>query len=210
MRLCSCLASCLAWHVQHCSLLVVEWSWVLVLRWRSLGELSLIDIMWGQEVSGGPVSWTQLSHFRGWGLTPGWSIKTLSATWLECLDSRRSWPAVSLLRCTLESPVSSLFCPKGSVPQKNSSLENSHSSKTAFFFPLCLVGFHLLTGAHVQRPCTRLFWPEFLVRSGYCQHLSSGGSCAWVWCLFKTFFFRFFSDFLHDYWSFWIFCFFLS
>ena len=44
MGLCSCLASCLAWGVQHCSLLVVEWSWVLVLRQRSLGELSPIDI----------------------------------------------------------------------------------------------------------------------------------------------------------------------
>ena len=38
------------------SLLVFEWSWVLALRWRSLGELSLIDITWGQEVSGGPMS----------------------------------------------------------------------------------------------------------------------------------------------------------
>ena len=27
--LCSCLATCLAWGVQHWSLLVVEWSWVL-------------------------------------------------------------------------------------------------------------------------------------------------------------------------------------
>ena len=31
-------------------------SWVLALRWRSLGELSPIDIMWGQEVSVGPMS----------------------------------------------------------------------------------------------------------------------------------------------------------
>ena len=29
---------------------------VLALRWRSLGEVSPIDIMWDQEVSGGPVS----------------------------------------------------------------------------------------------------------------------------------------------------------
>ena len=42
--------------VQHCSLLVVEWSWVLVLRWRSLGELSPFDITWSREVSGGPMS----------------------------------------------------------------------------------------------------------------------------------------------------------
>ena len=30
--------------VWHCSLLVVEWSWVLALRWRSLGELLPFDI----------------------------------------------------------------------------------------------------------------------------------------------------------------------
>ena len=35
---CSCLASCLAYGVHHWSLLVAEWSWVLVLRWRSLGD----------------------------------------------------------------------------------------------------------------------------------------------------------------------------
>ena len=38
------------------SLLDVGWSWVLALRWRSLRELSQIDITWGREVSGGPVS----------------------------------------------------------------------------------------------------------------------------------------------------------
>ena len=76
----SCLASSLAWGVYHWSMLVIEWSWVLALRWRSLGELLLIDIMWGQEASGGPMSWTRLSHFRGSGLTPGQSTKTLSAT----------------------------------------------------------------------------------------------------------------------------------
>ena len=47
MGLCSCLASCLAWGVQHWSLLVVEWSWVLALKRRSLGELSPTDITWG-------------------------------------------------------------------------------------------------------------------------------------------------------------------
>ena len=81
--LCSWLASCLAWGVQHWSLLVIEWSCVLALRWRSLGELLLTHITWGQEVSGGPVSWTRLSHLSGSGLTPGWSTKTLSATWLR-------------------------------------------------------------------------------------------------------------------------------
>ena len=32
--------------VQHWSVLVVGRIWVLVLRWRSLGELLLIDIKW--------------------------------------------------------------------------------------------------------------------------------------------------------------------
>ena len=44
------------WHrvsVQPWSLLIIEWSWVLVLRQRSLGEFSLIDITWSWEVSGG-------------------------------------------------------------------------------------------------------------------------------------------------------------
>ena len=50
------LSCCLVWGVQHCSLLVIEWSWVLALRWISLGELSPFDIKWGQEVSGGPMS----------------------------------------------------------------------------------------------------------------------------------------------------------
>ena len=68
--------------VQHWSLLVVQWSWVLTLRRRSLGELSLMDITWDREVSGSPVSWTWLSHLRGSGLTPGLSNKTVSATWL--------------------------------------------------------------------------------------------------------------------------------
>ena len=53
---CSCLASCLAYGVQHCSLLVIEWSWVLALRWSSLGELSLFAITLCLEVSGGPMS----------------------------------------------------------------------------------------------------------------------------------------------------------
>ena len=56
MGLCSCLTSCLARGVQHWNFLVVELSWVLALRQRSLGELSPIDITWGQEVSGGPMS----------------------------------------------------------------------------------------------------------------------------------------------------------
>ena len=31
-------------------MLVVEWTWVLALKWRSLGELSLFDTTWGQDV----------------------------------------------------------------------------------------------------------------------------------------------------------------
>ena len=42
----------LAWGVQHWILLVVEWSWVLVLKGRTLGELSLINITRGREVFG--------------------------------------------------------------------------------------------------------------------------------------------------------------
>ena len=79
------LLSCslFAWGFQHWSLLAVGWSWVLVLRWRSLGELSLIDIMWGWDVSGGLISWTQLSHLRGSCLKPGQSTKILLATQLR-------------------------------------------------------------------------------------------------------------------------------
>ena len=47
--------SCLAWGIQQWSLLAIGWSWVLALRWRSLGDLLLVGITWGREVSGGPV-----------------------------------------------------------------------------------------------------------------------------------------------------------
>ena len=39
--------------------------------------------MQGWEVSGDPMSWTQLSHLRGSGLTPGRGTKTLTAAWLR-------------------------------------------------------------------------------------------------------------------------------
>ena len=81
----------------HCvPVLLVVWHWAsstgacwplggagLMLRWRSLGELSLIDITRCWEVSGSPVSLTRLSHLRGSGLIPGQNTKTLSATWLR-------------------------------------------------------------------------------------------------------------------------------
>ena len=78
--------------VQHWSFLVIEWSWVLALRQRSLRELSPFDIMWSQEVSGVPMPWTRLSHLRCTGLTPGRSTKTLSATRLLVLqDLLKRW-----------------------------------------------------------------------------------------------------------------------
>ena len=49
------------------SLLAVGWSWVFLLGWRSLGELSPIDIMWAREVSGGNVLNLTLPP---WGLRP--------------------------------------------------------------------------------------------------------------------------------------------
>ena len=49
------------------------WGRVLVLRWRPLGELLLISMPWGWEFSGGPTSWTQISHCGGSGPTPVWS-----------------------------------------------------------------------------------------------------------------------------------------
>ena len=144
--LCSCLASCLAWGVQLWSLLVIEWRSVLALRRRSLGELSPIDIMWGQAVSVGPMSWTWLSHLRGSGLTPGWSTKTLSATQLECLQIWRSWPAVAvLLHCPLKPPASSLFCPKGSVPQRKTVAFKVVTALRAFCFS---VGLSRISLAH--------------------------------------------------------------
>ena len=45
--------------------------------------------MWRWEVSGGPISWTRLSHLRGSGLTPSRSTKTLSATRHE--TNMKSW-----------------------------------------------------------------------------------------------------------------------
>ena len=54
-----------------------------MLRRRTVGELSLIDITWCWEVSDGPMSWTWPSHFEGSGLTPGQSTKNLPVTQLR-------------------------------------------------------------------------------------------------------------------------------
>ena len=118
MGLCSSLARCLLWGVQHWSLLVVEWSWILVLRRRSLGELSLINITRGQEFSGGPMSWTWLSHVRDSGLTPSWSTKTLSATrliwwclatcsgcWSHAICEAARGPAQDACHCSCREPL---------------------------------------------------------------------------------------------------------
>ena len=62
-----------------------------------------------------------------------------------------------------------LLCQRQCSTEKYSSLENSHSSEMALFFHLWLVGFHLLTVGHVQRPLTWVVRPQFLVRNGCCQ-----------------------------------------
>lgn len=77
--LCSCLAGCLVWGVQYWSLQVFGCSWVLVSRWKALGELTPINIPWGQEFSCGPLSWTCHSYCRSPGLTPGQGTKSPQA-----------------------------------------------------------------------------------------------------------------------------------
>ena len=91
--LCSCLASCLAWGVQHWSLLIIEWSWVLA--WdRDLWESSRWLILRGAGTTlvvqcpelGSPTSEAQAWHAGGaprpyqphgclevWGLLPVFS-----------------------------------------------------------------------------------------------------------------------------------------
>ena len=105
MGLCSCHASCLAWDVQHWNLLVIEWSWVLALRWRSLGELSPIDITLGQEVSGGPMSWIRLSHLSGSCLTPAGAPRPCQPHSQVCGQFLAFWEVWGLLpafsRCSV-------------------------------------------------------------------------------------------------------------
>ena len=40
----------------------IRWDLVLVLRWRPLGDSSLIKVPRGREFSAGPKSWTQVSY----------------------------------------------------------------------------------------------------------------------------------------------------
>ena len=53
---------------------------VLVFKLRPLGDLSLINVSWGWEYSGGPKSWTQVSYFGSSGPVPYCSVKTSQAS----------------------------------------------------------------------------------------------------------------------------------
>ena len=57
------------WGVLHYCLLAFGWGQVLVLRWRSLGELLLINISWDWAFSDGPMSWILICHL--WGSSQG-------------------------------------------------------------------------------------------------------------------------------------------
>ena len=57
----------LVWLLASLALELAGLGWVLVLvvRWRPLRELSLINMPWGWEFSGCPASWTQVSYLGG-------------------------------------------------------------------------------------------------------------------------------------------------
>lgn len=63
---CSCFAEGLVWGVQCWGLLAFGGGFVLVLRWRHLGDLSSINVSWGQKFSTGSKFWTWISHLRVW------------------------------------------------------------------------------------------------------------------------------------------------
>ena len=52
------------------------WDMILVLRWRSLGELLPINVPWVLEFSGGLISWTQVSYLGDSTLTHYCSTNT--------------------------------------------------------------------------------------------------------------------------------------
>ena len=52
------------------NLLAFGWDLVLVLKWRPLGDFSLINVPWGQKFSGDPMFCTLIFHPRGSGPNP--------------------------------------------------------------------------------------------------------------------------------------------
>ena len=86
-----------------------------MLRWKSLGELSPIDITWSQEVSV-LMSWTRSSHLGGSGPTPGWSTKTLPATQLGRRRKKR----------TARTPNQMI---KAKLNRENHTKKHTHSQK---------------------------------------------------------------------------------
>ena len=69
----------LVWLLAALALELAGLGWVLVLvvRWRPLRELSLINMPWGWEFSDCPASWTQVSYLGGF----------RPDSWLEHQDS---------------------------------------------------------------------------------------------------------------------------
>jgi len=65
------------WAALALELAGLGWVLVLVVRWRPLRELSLINMPWGWEFSGCPASWTQVSYLGGF----------RPDSWLEHQDS---------------------------------------------------------------------------------------------------------------------------
>jgi len=41
-----------------------EWDQIIVMRWRPFRLLPQINIPWGQEISGGPASWTWVPNLE--------------------------------------------------------------------------------------------------------------------------------------------------
>ena len=72
--------SCLAYGVQHCSLLVVEWSWIL----SFLGEDCIGGVFWGVcEL----IMLLGSLSVHGWGCVP-----VLPVVWHEVSSTGACWP----------------------------------------------------------------------------------------------------------------------